>query len=83
MDRDRSWRGASPGEPVVTRRLLLSYLSLTALVLVLLEVPLGVLVGQRNQLDPVPGGKAVDVHGLWPIHDKMQCPDPGCLNDSC
>jgi len=49
LGRDGARCGLAVGPTVVTRRLLLSYLSLTALVLLLLEVPLGVVYARRER----------------------------------
>ena len=44
-----AWGGLPPAASAVTRRLLLSYMSITALVLLLLEVPLGFYFARRER----------------------------------
>src|SRR5436853_5975608 len=48
MDRDRPRRRAASRSAGVRRRLLLSYVALTAIVLVLLELPLGILEARQE-----------------------------------
>src|ERR1019366_3816300 len=49
VDRDRTRRWPSIGPAFVRRRLLFSYLALTAVILLLLELPLGVLYARRER----------------------------------
>ena len=49
MGRNRSRRRPSIGPAILRRRLLVSYLALTAVILLLLELPLGELYARRER----------------------------------